>query len=401
MANSMKRSASPQTRKTNNQADEHPERLDWPVMAGTTDDYDAMMARYRRLRGLPDNGSAYSTHREAQDLAIPSSPPPRRSGTAIKQRQEAGLPKTYLLAVIAAVIAGGTTGYVAAQFGKAPDTSLQQAAEHREGEPLPALTLAGEATQPAAATIRLPKKSVPMATLQVADAQGAINSHIPLAMSAEPAFAGQDIILKISGLPPHAYLTAGARQADNAWQLLPRDIEDLKLVVTGTSDRTIGLSVAAIETATGELVSPVKEMTVALDDAPPLIQPAAAPPHTAVPAITDDMEAGQPAAVPLPAAGVAALLAIQESVQSLITEGEAALASGDVGRARQNFRQALDLGAREGAMGLARSHDPEVIARRKLPPSVADATEALEWYRRAQSSGMTEAGAVVARLTHP
>ena len=53
------------------------------------------------------------------------------------------------------------------------------------------------------------------------DLSGNANSMIPLMLSAEPGDAGQDLILKLSGLPADAYLTAGTRDGDG-WELVTK-----------------------------------------------------------------------------------------------------------------------------------------------------------------------------------
>ena len=95
---------------------------------------------------------------------------------------------------------------------------------------------------------------------------GTLNSMIPLALNAEPAFENQELAIKISGLPASAYLTAGKKISDNTWILKDGEENDINLFVPQSDTAKFDISIAAIETNTGELAAPVKEMTVAIDD---------------------------------------------------------------------------------------------------------------------------------------
>ena len=127
---------------------------------------------------------------------------------------------------------------------------------------------------------------------------------IPLALNAEPAFENQELAIKITGLPASAYLTAGKKISDNTWILKDGEEDGINLFVPQSDTPKFDISISAIETNTGELAAPVKEMTVAIDDVkvedePALqITPASAPPETVIPAKATQQETIETAPAP-------------------------------------------------------------------------------------------------------
>ena len=133
------------------------------------------------------------------------------------------------------------------------------------------------------------KKPIAIASLAVSDVTGTLNSMIPLALNAEPAFESQELAIKITGLPASAYLTAGKKISDDTWILKDGEEDGINLFVPQSNTPKFDISVSAIETNTGELAAPIKEMTVAIDDVKLedetvlQITPASAPPNTVIP----------------------------------------------------------------------------------------------------------------------
>ena len=76
------------------------------------------------------------------------------------------------------------------------------------------------------------KKPIAIASLAVSDVTGTLNSMIPLALNAEPAFENQELAIKISGLPASAYLTAGKKISDNTWILKDGEEDGINLFVS-------------------------------------------------------------------------------------------------------------------------------------------------------------------------
>ncbi len=346
----------------------------------------------RRLPMAPRNFE-FGARLEARATARPTEAPPANASL---------LRKTYVIAALAAIVAGGGAGFIGSQAGPMISAMTAPEAAPVTGQPdqamadLPKL-VAATATPAAASETVIAKKTVQIATLNVSDAAGEANSQIPLALSAEPAFEGQDLILKISGVPESAYLTAGTKAADNTWELPHAKLSGVSLVSTSPQEGSFDLTVAGFAPATGELVTPIKEFKVQIGDGTPTIQPASAPPDTAVLKVSTSPS---PQAVILPAEPAGqdmAATAIPASAR-LVKEGDMRLAAGEVETARRIYEQAFALGAVAGAMGVARTYDPNVIAALGSATSMADQNQALSWYRKALAAGELSAEAAIKRL---
>jgi hypothetical protein len=142
-------------------------------------------------------------------------------------------------------------------------------------EPAPAVVAAAEPVPTAAEEPS--GKPIATAKLEVADAFGTTDAPVELDMLATPGEAGQELELRLSGLPDKAYLTAGTQISPASWSLKPAEAAIVKLVLPGKQAREFDLSVAAVEATTGELVAPTKEMNVKVD-APPELEPEAVTP---------------------------------------------------------------------------------------------------------------------------
>jgi hypothetical protein len=366
-----------------------------------------LLARYRRQRALPDDPfeqggkpvpppgyrerimshpRPVSRFLEPED-APAASPPQRRS---------LSLGQTFAVAAAMALAAGAGVGMVNARlFSGAP------VAPSADPAPVQASTLAtvspaAQTAQPSHKTV-VTKKAVSTATLEVSDAAGETNSFIPLALSAQPAELGSDILLKISGIPEGAYLTSGRRDEDKIWALTLAELKDLRLVVPEAQDSTLDLAVAAFEPQTGELAAPVKTMTVALSDV--VVQPASAPPPSQTPKAASG-KAGQPAPIPPPDSMTMAALDSTEAsaTRPLVLEGDALLKSGDVRQARLSYEKAWAGGSPAGAYGMARSFDPVVLGGLALKNDKPDTAKALAWYERAATAGHAGAADSIVRL---
>lgn len=382
-----------------------------------------LLARYRRQRALPEdpfeNGArpvpppGYRDRimndprpaaRFVEKAAPPEAPPP-----AARVARSFTLGQTFAIAAAMALAAGGAAGVLSARLSspqvaeaKAPAAlpNLAPAAVQAAAAPAPQLQIADAGS---AHSTTIDKKPVPTATLQVADVAGETNSLIPLALHAEPAGLGQDILLKISGIPEGAYLTSGHRGDDQIWSLSLAETQNVKLVVPQAQEPQIDLAVAAFEPKTGELAAPVKTMTVALSDV--VVQPTSAPPpeQTASAqksALPQADASGLPAAVP-PPESIEIALAAPETPQTaqMILEGDSLFKSGDVRAARKAYERAWgDDGSAAAAFGIARSYDPLVLAGLALKNAKPDKDQAILWYQRAASSGNPDAAEAIVRL---
>jgi hypothetical protein len=128
-------------------------------------------------------------------------------------------------------------------------------------EPAPAT-----APEPAPAVVEEPNgKPIATAKLEVADASGTTDAPVDLDLQATPGEAGQELELRLSGLPDKAYLTAGTQISPASWSLKPAEAAIVKLVLPGKQAGEFDISVAAVEAKTGELVAPTKDMNVKVD----------------------------------------------------------------------------------------------------------------------------------------
>jgi hypothetical protein len=378
----------------------------WTVAPGAEPfSREELLARFRRQRALPEDpfetlaqAPAAPGNREkakpsapfakpAEDIALPT--PQQRPGFSMGQ--------TFAIAAAMALAAGATAGLLNASFSPSPEAPAPIAAKPA---PVQASTLAAVATpaDPPAQTTVIIKKSVPIATLEVSDAAGETNSFIPLALRAEPAEVGSDILLKISGIPAGAYLTSGRKEEDEIWAVTRAELKDLRLVVPEADDPKIDLAVAAFEPQTGELAAPVKTMTVALSDV--VVQPASAPPPNQMQAVSTAGKAGHPAPIPKPDSMSIAMAPSKDlaTVPSLVLEGDTLLKSGDVRQARLTYEKAWSEGSPAGAFGMARSFDPVVLGSLVRKDELPDKARAIEWYERAAAAGHADATDSIMRL---
>ena len=201
------------------------------------------------------------------------------------------------------------------------------------------------------------QKPVNTAHLDVANASGVIMDQIPLQLGVADDGPGRDIVIALAGLPDTASLSAGTRQADGQWLIGANEISGLKLMMTTPTPRPLTLAVTARDRATGQLVAPLRQLT--LNVAPAALR------------LATTVRTDQPDAM-----GAAVL-----------ARGLEALLAGDVTSARTLFRKALELGERRAVAHLGRTFDPVVLARFKLDASAANRERAMAWYRRAIEAG--------------
>ncbi|MGH6855426.1 MAG: hypothetical protein ACREDN_08400, partial [Aestuariivirga sp.] len=313
----------------------------------------------------------------------------RKAEAAPIHAPRAQLPLAYVIVGLAAVVAGGLLGYGATHY-KAIGAKAEEIAS--------LIRPSVESVAETGSVTVVVKKSIATATLDVSDVSGAANSMIPLMLRAEPAVAGQELILKLSGLPQSAYLTTGTKAEDNAWQLAAADAKDIKLVVPASSQPSFDVAVAAFEAKTGELAAPIKEMTVAIDNTGVLVAPAAALPETVTIKTAEQSDALEVAAIPVPREQLAAATDSQTEAQSLLSKGDILLKSGDLGMARRFYERAFAQGAIEGAIGAGKTYDPAVYAELKVQGIKPDPVRAMEWYMRASAEGSPDAAAAIETL---
>jgi hypothetical protein len=405
------------------QAAKPAERLQpgWVLSAsGERLDREELLARYRRQRGLPEDPFVNGARpvpppgyrdRIMNDAHAASFLARQQAATAPaaakKERRTFTLGQTFAISAAMALVAGAGAGVVSARFAPvatqapAPVLATVPAAVLAPVEPAPQLQMA---QAPVTRDTVITKKPISTATLQVEDVTGETNSFIPLALHAEPAGLGTDMLLKISGVPAGAYLTSGHRENDQVWALSLADSRNVKLVVPQAREPEIDLAVAAFEPKTGELAAPVKTMTVALRDV--VVEPTSAPPPGQVGTQGPDARSALPGASALPATiaptqGVKVAVATPETAETrlLISQANSLLDSGSVMAARKAFERAWgNDGSADAAFGIARSYDPLVLASLAKNDGSADKPQAIQWYQRAASGGNPDAAEAIVRL---
>jgi hypothetical protein len=313
------------------------------------------------------------------------------------------LKKSLLFAGVFAAVAGGAVGFAVTKYDQISHTANDLyafAAGFLPSDSEAMFTSTGQTT--------ISKKPIAIASLAVSDVTGTLNSMIPLALNAEPAFENQELAIKITGLPASAYLTAGKKISDNTWILKDGEENGINLFVPQSDTPKFDISVSAIETNTGELAAPVKEMTVAIDDVKVedqtalQITPASAPPETTVIPVTATQQETIESA-PAPTASIAPITPIKPplsaEVTGLLGKGDMLMKTGDLIIARQFYSRAFQMGAAEGAMGVAKTYDPTIFAEMKVQGITPDAAKAAEWYEKAKQAGVTEAEAALTTLS--
>lgn len=247
----------------------------------------------------------------------------------------------------------------------------------------------------------IPKKAVQMASLDVNDVRGTLNSMIPLMLNAQATEGGAPVALKIMGLPSDAYLTAGKEVTKGNWLVKPSDISGVKLVVPlQLESNQFNMEIAAVEEKTGELASPIKAMNVTVD-----------PPSVAATQTADGKQELNmnniaatiaPASAPPANAGSSQITApIPEAIpeaSALISKADGLLNEGDIVSARQLYMRANGLGDAKGAYGVGRTYDPQVFAALKVDGLKPDAAKAAEWYATASKSGVVAAKTALSNL---
>lgn len=300
-------------------------------------------------------------------------------------------PQMIAFTVLAGLV-GGAGGYAVANQGQVTGLARNAYAQLATW-----LTIAPE-TKKVLAETQISKKPVRIAKLEVNDISGPINGPIALDISAIAADSANPIALRISGLPPEAYLTKGMEVAKGEWLLKPADIAQAELIVPHSTVSELGLEVAALEEKSGEPAAPVKEMRVALDlQAVPVpgLQPRAVTvePAAAVPDQGFNTKQALPAAIPAP------LESVDPEALSLISKGESLLKSGDLIAARQFFLRAYELKVPEAAFGVGRTYDPAVYAELNVQGLPPDGALASEWYGKAAAKGYAPAAEALGRLS--
>ena len=368
-----------------------------PVLAENTAAYDAyrkrLEERFSAAQRLADpDFIPQDNARPVAATGFPERPLYAKSDDRGRQRPVAAAkskgisPATIAILTLSACAIGGGGGYVAAN----PDVTQAGMAYAQSLWFTPVATVTETV---------ITKKPVHSAKLNVRDASGAINSPIPLDIAAFAADAETPVALRISGLPPAAYLTKGVEIAKGEWMLKASEIANTDLVVPHSDVPEIALQVMALEEKTGVAAAPSQNLFVALDTnalpipgvPPQKVDGPRIEPVSAVP----DQGFNKPL---LPAPVPAPLESSNPEAQSLIRKGDALMQTGDILAARQFYLRAFGLKEPVAAFGVGQTYDPALYAKYKIKGLSADAQQAAEWYGKAAAVGHVAAADAMAVL---
>jgi hypothetical protein len=196
--------------------------------------------------------------------------------------------------------------------------------------------------------------------------------------------------LNLRGLPLTVTLTDAHAINPGSWAVPFARVPGLRLVipagVSGQSEITISL--IAMD---GRLLVQTKTTLVIQDS--PASATAEGPPAEASVAVPG---------VRLPSStGRSARLGAEERQRAMgfFKKGQESLATGNVSAARLFYERAADEGLAEGALALAATFDPDLLARQKVLGGVQpDPAAARRWYVRAREMGAAEAESHIRRL---
>lgn len=221
--------------------------------------------------------------------------------------------------------------------------------------------------------------------LTVENTNGSAQAPIALPVRAEAGKNDPPIAVVLTGLPAQAKLSAGSRQADASWLVQPADLANLQLTVREVPASPLKVTVAAIETETGELAAPMQEMTIKVDPKSLLIQPAALP-------VTNSQNFSGAAT------SSKTNYSASHAAVAMRTRGDETLALGDVAGARGFYKKALKMGDVASAARIGRTYDPIVYQAVGVHGLKPDPKMAERWYKHAISEGDTGAREDLNRL---
>ncbi len=333
----------------------------------------------------------------------PTAAAPRRVGRApfaprgLHAKQPSPVSRGMVSAVVLTILAcgvGGAGGYVAANPG------VMASMASNPSSALANLYASVTTALPATSETTL-KKVAAVARFNVNDVAGPVNGRIALGISTFPVNAETPIAIRISGLPPEAYLTKGVSLAQGEWLLKSAELAKAELIVPRSTSPMLGLEVAALDEKTGEVAAPPKQMNVALDLAAVPLPGAVPPPEPAdvkivpVAAVPDQgfNRSAETSPIPVP------LQDINAEAAKLMTKGQALLKNGDLISARQYFLKAHALKLPEAAFYVGQTYDPATYNALRVVGLQPDVQLASEWYGKAAAQGVDQANDALTALS--
>jgi hypothetical protein len=267
--------------------------------------------------------------------------------------------------------------------------------------------------QPLAAATGDRTKKLAAVKLETFDAEGAAGTDIPLTLRAAATSRDQKVDLRLVGVPSLVTLSAGERLKDGSWLLKPADQKRVSLQVPAEMSGQLRLSVEALEQETGELATPPQEISVTISPVKKNQEPGSSAIEPALnvreasAGVADSKEVPlaeppppevQLAAIEEAAEAPAMAMGIDDPSRPLMARGDALMELGDVAAARRFYDRAYDLGNIRAARSIARTYDPVILGSMNVQGMRGDAAKALEWYRKAEKAGESDATQAIAAL---
>ena len=265
--------------------------------------------------------------------------------------------------------------------------------------------------QPLAAAPAHKPKKLAIVRLETSDAEGRAGTDIPLSIAAS---GGGDMIeLRILGVPDTAALSAGERAKDGSWLLKQEEQRNAALRVPAEVSGKLHLMVEALDQNSGDLATPPQELTVKIVPAKNVVEsaPSGATPVIHIREVPAEVASSKEVPLAEPPGPDIELEALEEAAEApamalgiddpsrpLIARGDALMELGDVAAARSFYDRAFDLGNLRAARSIARTYDPVVLGSMKVQGLRGDAAKALEWYRKAEKAGESDAAQAIAAL---
>jgi hypothetical protein len=290
----------------------------------------------------------------------------RRHQLSAAQEARPKLYKQIAVAAIAAMTTGALAGLVVYEHA------------HNGALTKTAMQWAGERIFPAQH-----RKELSTAKLAVADMTAAPNLQMPLPIALETT-RDRPVSVRLTGLPDTAYLTVGKRIDNAVWLVSSDELQRAKLAFHETPASPFSLSVAAVEAATGTLAAPIQEMKIDIS----LKQDA------------ENSQTGQtfPLSTVSAKADFNAYPSKQTAVDELLARADALLQAGKIDDARRLYTQANSLSASDALLGLAKTYDPDFLAKLNVKNAKPDSEMALAYYRKAEAAGAAGAKEAIEAL---
>lgn len=227
------------------------------------------------------------------------------------------------------------------------------------------------------------QKEVTTAKLAVADMTATPNLQSSLPIAVE-GMQNRPLSLRLTGLPETAYLTAGKRIDDKVWLVNANELQRTRLAFHQEPDSSFSLSIAAIEPATGTLAAPIQEMKIDVS-------------------IKQDAEGSQAdQAFKLSASSAKTDFnpypSKQTKAEELLARADALFQGGNIEDARRLYAQANSLSASDALLGLAKTYDPDILAKLNIKNAMPDTEVALAYYRQAEAAGAAGAKEAIEAL---